>query len=166
LFGLAKVSFDVVIAPLAHHAIVVSPFYANTSTAPIWTYDPSGNNPVVLPQQKFEGFGGELGYRYYFGDGGLRGVFVGPSFIIGAFTATAQNTSQTQFLQLGGAVDVGYQALVADCVSLGAGVGLQYTFADVTGGAASSIPNQQYPARVYANGGVFPRLLLSIGWAF
>jgi hypothetical protein len=55
---------------------------------------------------------------------------------------------------------VGYQALVADRVVVGAGVGAQYTLTD------KSIPNQQFPANVYANAGLRPRLLFSVGWAF
>jgi hypothetical protein len=159
IIALGKVSFDVVVAPLVHHAIVFSPFYATTTTAPLYTFDDAGN-ATQLPQQRFEGFGGELGYRYYFGEGGLRGFFLGPSFILGFFTATAQDTSQTQYVDYGFAVDVGYQALVANRVVVGAGVGAQYTLTD------KSIPNQQFPANVYANAGLRPRLLFSVGWAF
>jgi hypothetical protein len=157
--ALGKLSFDVVFAPFVHHAIVLSPFYAISTTAPIYTFDDAGN-PTQLPTQRFEGFGGELGYRYYFGDGGLRGFFAGPSFILGFFTATAQDTSQTQYIDYGVALDVGYQALIADRIVVGAGLGAQYTLTD------KSIPNQQFPANVYANAGLRPRLLFSVGWAF
>jgi hypothetical protein len=160
IFALGKVSFDVVIAPVDHHALVLSPYYVTTTTVPFFVYNDITGSPTALPQQTFEGFGGEIGYRYYFGLGGPRGFFVGGSFLIGAFTATAQNSTQTHYMSFGGAVDVGYQALVADRVVLGAGLGLQYTAMD------TSLPNQQFPANLYANSGLYPRLLLSVGWAF
>ncbi len=159
VLALGKASFDVIVAPLPHHAIILSPFYTSTSTAPVYTFDNAGNTTQV-PQQRFEGFGAELGYRYYFGQGGLRGVFLGPSFMLGSFTATAQDTTKTQFLDYGFAVDAGYQVLVADRVLVSGGLGAQYTLTDKT------IPNQQFPSTVYANTRLLPRLLLSIGWAF
>ncbi len=160
IFALGKVSFDVVIAPVDHHALVLSPYYVTTTTVPFFVYSDISGSPTALPQQTFEGFGGEIGYRYYFGLGGPRGFFLGASFLIGAFTATAQNTTQTHYMSFGGAVDAGYQVLVADRVVLGAGLGLQYTAMD------TSLPNQQFPAKLYANSGLYPRLLLSVGWAF
>ena len=90
----------------------------------------------------------------------MRGFFAGPSFIIGSFTATAQNGSETPYLMFGGALDVGYAILVADRVSISLGAGAQYTAPD------KSIPNQQFPASVYANSGLRPRLLLALGCAF
>ena len=156
---LGKVSFDVVIAPVSHHALVLSPFYVSTSTVPLYLNGPSGP-AIQVPQQTFTGWGGEIGYRYYFGLAGPRGFFLGPSFIVGAFTATAQNGAQTSYWNLGGAIDVGYQMLVADRVSLAAGVGLQYTFTD------KSLPNQQWPENIYANDRFNPRFLLSLGFAF
>jgi len=156
---LGKISANVVIAPVDHHSIVLSPFYASTTTIPIYIYD-NGGNPTQLPQQTFKGGGGELGYRYYFGRGGPRGFFVGPSLMFGAFTATAQNGADTQFFNLGVAADVGFQALVLDRISLSLGAGAQYNATTTT------IPNQQFPADVFANSGVRPRLLASVGCAF
>jgi hypothetical protein len=158
LFTISKVSFDVVVVPREHHALVISPFYAWASTAPIYVFDDAGN-PTQLPEQKFSGFGAELGYRYYLGRNGPRGLFVGPSLILGAFTATAQNGSQTSYVDIGGAVDVGYQLLLAERVSLSLGGGVQVA------GPDHSLPAQQFPARIYANFGVLPRLLISIGVA-
>jgi hypothetical protein len=159
LFTIGRLSFNGVIVPGDHHALILSPFYEWTNTAPIYVFDDQGN-PTQLPQQKFSGFGGEIGYRYYTGKAGPRGFFAGPSFIIGAMTATAQNGQQTTYQDLGLAVDVGYEMLVADTVALSLGVGIQYTTPD------KSIPSQQFPADIYANSGVWPRALGSIGWAF
>ena len=70
--GLGKLSVNIVLAPLEHHALILSPFYALTRTTPVTTYDDE-LNPTQLPVQTFRGYGTELGYRYYSGQGGLRG---------------------------------------------------------------------------------------------
>ncbi len=158
-FILGKVGGTIVIAPLDHHALVLSPFYVSTETAAIYIYDDAGN-PTQLPKQTFKGFRGELGYRYYFGKRGPRGFFLGPSAVLASLTATALDGSKTRFLDYGVAADIGYQALVADRVALSLGGGAEYTWNNKT------IPNQQYPSNLYANGGVHPRLLFSLGWAF
>jgi hypothetical protein len=156
---IGKVSLNVVITPVDHHALVLCPFYVSTSTWPIYTYSDQGTS-TQLPQQTFSGFGGEIGYRYYTGLGGPRGFFVGPSFIIAAMSAKAQDGSITDYLDFGGALDVGYELLVMDTVALSLGAGAQYTAPDKT------IPSQQFPADIYANGKLAPRALASIGWAF
>ncbi len=156
--GLGKLSANVVIAPLEHHAIIVSPFYVLTRTTPITIFDADAN-PTRLPIQTFSGYGTELGYRYYSGRGGLRGFFAGPSLIFGAFTATAENGSKTPYLDYGFAVDAGYEALVVDRVALSLGAGLQYTTPD------KHIPEQMLWAKVFANSVVLPRFLVSVGYA-
>ena len=158
LLTIGKASANVIITPADHHALVLSPFYAWTTTASIDIVDDS-NRHTRLPEQKFYGFGAELGYRYYCGSGGPRGLFVGPSLILGSFTAKAQDGTKTPYLDIGIAADVGYQVLVADRVALGLGGGIQY----VT--PSKSIPEQQFPAWVYANSRVSPRLLFAVGWA-
>jgi hypothetical protein len=156
---LSKLSADVVITPGNHHALVVSPFYAWPSTAPIQTTD-MNNVTTAIPQQTFTGFGAELGYRYYTARGGPRGFFLGPSVILSSMTATAGNGSTTSFYDYGIAADAGYGAVVADRVALTLGVGVQYSRTD------KSIPAQQFPAAVFANEGVFPRLLVAAGYSF
>lgn len=156
---IGKISANLIIVPIEHHGLVLNPFFASTSTVPIFVYDDAGN-ATQLPVQKFMGGGGELGYRYYFGRGGPRGLFIGPSFILGDYSATAQDGSSSSFLSFGGAADIGFQALVADRVSLSLGAGLQFN------ATSKTIPQQQFPADVYANTGFRPRLLASIGCAF
>lgn len=158
MFTIGRFGGNVVVAPLDHHAIILSPFYATATTEPIFVYDDNGNGTQV-PKQTFSGFGGELGYRYYTGLGGPRGFFLGPSFILGIFTASPMTGPGVHYLNLGGALDAGYQALIGDRVSLSLGGGLQFL------GQDKSFPNQQTPAKFYANSGVLPRLLLSIGVA-
>ena len=159
LITIGKLSANVIVAPIDHHALVLSPFYAWTTTVPIYAFDDSGN-ATQLPAQKLSGFGCEIGYRYYGSVGGPRGFFFGPSLIVASFEATASDGTKTPFADYGLAADAGYQALVADRVSLSLGAGVQYL------GTSKPIPEQQLPAQVYANGGVRPRLLMSMGWAF
>lgn len=163
LFVFQKLSVNVVIVPVDHHSLVLSPFYAWDTTQPIYVFSSQAStfgDATQLPKQKFSGFGGEIGYRYYTGVRGPRGFFVGPSFIFGAMSAKAQDGNVTDYLDLGIAVDVGYEAIVADSVVLSLGAGVQYTTPD------KSIPNQQYPADIYANSKVSPRVLASVGWVF
>jgi hypothetical protein len=161
---ISRLSANVVFVPGDHHALVVSPFYTWSKTVPYATGIDAAGNPLpytlnVLPQT-FTGFGAELGYRYYLDRGGPRGLFLGPSVLVGSMTATAGNGSQTPFLDFAIAADAGYEALVADTVAVSVGAGVQYGFAD------KSIPPQQLPASIYANNGFQPRLLLSLGYAF
>ena len=156
--GLGKLSVNIVLAPLEHHSLILSPFYALTRTTPVTVYDDHLNS-TELPVQTFRGYGTELGYRYYSGQGGLRGFFIGPSLIIASFTATAQNGSKTPYLDYGLAADIGYEALVVDRVSLSLGLGVQYTTTN------KSIPEQMLWAKVFANTAVLPRVLISVGYA-
>ena len=155
-----KWSANILVASSNHHALLFSPFYAYTHTQPIYVYD-DGGNPTQLPRQRFAGPGIELGYRYYTAQhNGPRGLFIGPAFLLGAFTATAMNNDTTSYAHLGFAVDVGYQSLIADTVSLTLGAGTQYST------PTKRIPKQQFPAWIYADGGFLPRVFLNIGVAF
>jgi hypothetical protein len=158
---LQRVSANVEIAPAEHHAIVLTPFYFYARTSRFQRPAPGQpDTNEFVEAQRFDGFGGEIGYRYYAGAGGARGPYVGVSVFAMFPTATAGDGSQTSFTDYGVAADVGYQALVASHWLVSAGGGVQYTF------VSRSIPNQQEPASVYANRGVLPRLDLSLGYAF
>jgi len=159
VFTISKLSFDLVITPVDHHALVISPFYAWPSTNPIYVFDDMGR-ATQLPQQGFSGGGAELGYRYYFGRGGPRGAFLGGSLLLSGFQVTAGNGQDSSFFDYGVAADVGYSILLLDRLSIAVGAGVQYTRTD------KSIPPQQFPARIWANDGVLPRVLVSIGTAF
>jgi hypothetical protein len=164
-----RFSLDAVIAPGDHHALVLTGFYTWASTAEFATSLDAQGRPLVdangnpytlsVPSQSFKGFGGELGYRYYAGRGGARGFFGGPSFLVESITATPYYGPQTSFMGYGVAGDVGYEALVADTIAVTVGAGLQYTF------TSKSIPPQQLPASIVANERLYPRLLLSFGYA-
>ena len=159
LVTIGKLSANAVLVPIDHHALVLNLFYASTSTAPVSIFDDSGQ-PTALAKQTFYGFGGELGYRYYSGKGGARGVFVGPSLLLASFTALAGSGAKTPYADYGLAVDAGYEALIADRVAVSLGGGLQYL------ATSKTLPDQQFPANIYANHGLRPRLLFSVGWAF
>jgi hypothetical protein len=164
-----RISLDAVLAPGDHHALVLTGFYTWPSTAEFATGLDAQGRPLTnangtpytlsVPSQSFKGFGGELGYRYYGGRGGARGFFGGPSFLVESITATAYYGSQTSFMGYGVAGDVGYEAIVGDTVALTIGAGLQYTL------TSKSIPPQQLPASIVANERLYPRLLLSFGYA-
>jgi hypothetical protein len=150
-----RISGTIELAPADHHALELSAYYFYPATAAFT--NPGGQE---VPSQRFAGFGGELGYRYYWKGGGLRGPFIGPSVIAAWGKATAGNGTETSFGDFGFAADVGYQALVAERCVVGLGAGVQYVV------ATRSIPDQQMPANVYANSGVQPRLLFALGYAF
>jgi hypothetical protein len=153
-----RISFNFEIAPAEHHALVLAPYYFNTRTPSFATV--SGEAPVVHASQRFEGVGGEIGYRYYAGRGGLRGFFAGPSFLLAGVRATDGAGGHTSLVTFGGAVDVGWQALVADDWLIGLGGGAAFVV------ASKSVPEQQAPAVYYANSGVHPRALAAVGYAF
>jgi hypothetical protein len=159
-----RLSLNVVVVPGDHHALILSPFYTWAKTVPYATsIDANGNTlPYTLNvlAQTFHGFGGELGYRYYFEKGGPRGFFLGPSLVLAGITAKAGNGSETPFVDFGVAADAGYEALIADTIAVSVGAGAQYVV------TSKSIPEQQLPASIYANNAVRPRLLASIGFSF
>jgi hypothetical protein len=132
----------------SHHVIAGTLYWANTVTN-----EDSFKN-------RFRGVGGELGYRYYTGHDGPRGIFIGPSLLLAALEAVPARGATTSFENYGVALDVGYQALVADRWVVGLGGGLQYNRPSTT------FPQQELPASIYANPGVRPRLLLALGVAF
>jgi len=161
----SRLMIPIAIVPGDHHALVLSPYYTWAKTIPYATQIDAEGNPLPASEtlnvlsQSFHGFGLEVGYRYYFDKGGPRGFFAGPSLILSAITAKAGNGSETSFADLGGAVDIGYEALVANTIAITLGGGVQYT------APTKSIPTQQWPASIYANDGVRPRVLVSLGYA-
>jgi hypothetical protein len=157
-FALHRWGGNIIVAPLEHHAIILNPFHTYARTYPINLYDDNGNT-ILLPAQSFNGWGAELGYRYYTGRGGLRGLFLGPSLFADWMTVEAQDGSKTKYVYYGLAADVGYQALITDSISISFGGGLQY------GRPSKDIPRQGFQAKYYANPIVLPRLLISLGWA-
>jgi hypothetical protein len=141
------------VVPLRHHALILSPYYFTTRTG-------------IEPQNSFRGVGGEIGYRYYTGSAGPRGIFLGPSLLVGAYTAQGSATQPNApdppsigFYNLGLAIDVGYQAVI-DNFLIGIGAGAQTMYVTKT------FPDQEWPSSVHTNSRIYPRMLLSFGYAF
>ena len=106
----AELSAEVMVSDSGdHHAINGSFYYGSTTT----NSDSYGN--------VFRGFGGEIGYRYYWGTGGPRGLYLAPSFLIASYSAVPAHGAQVPYANLGGALDLGYQALLADRWVVGLG---------------------------------------------
>jgi hypothetical protein len=139
--------------PLTHHAVVLNPHVDHTS------YSISAGGASI--DQSLTGFGGELGYRFYTGSRGANGFYVGPSFLITSYTASSGPAS-TSFSNIGAALDVGGQFILGPGIVIGGGFGLQYTSVS-TGADTNGLP---LAAAVMGGGGVRPRFLLSVGYAF
>lgn len=132
----------------SHHALELTLFHIALQTGS------DSNN-------QFTGWGQELGYRYYSGEDGPRGFFIGPSLLLGHYTATPLvGGDQIRYSVPGVALDLGYQALVLDKIVIGLGVGAQYTRPSAT------LPTQEIPSSTYANAGVRPRVLFALGFSF
>ncbi len=155
-FAIGRYTLDLEYLPAPHHAVHLTPvgYYAIPGTS-----------------ETFQGFGAEVGYRWYSGQDGPEGLFVGGSFLIGGYeyVHTTPNPSaldvpdDTQFVSLGGAVDAGFQWVVLGNFAFGAGVGAQYT-------ADTSQPHFAYVQHARTDllygAGLRPRILLSVGTAF
>ena len=154
-----RISGNLEIAPVDHHVLTLNGYYFNTRTAAFTSLGDDGVLVTTLAQ-RFDGGGGEIGYRYYTGRGGPRGFFAGPSFTLASVRATDSAGTTTSLFNYGVALDAGWQALVADDWVISLGGGAMYTF------TSKSLPDQQAPAAYYANGGLHPRALAAVGYAF
>jgi hypothetical protein len=155
-FIIGRYSIDLEFLPAPHHALHATPYYE-----------------YALPgtDDQLTGFGGELGYRYYTGEHGPHGFFAGVSFLLseleyihGNPTNVANNpANDTQYVQLGGALDAGYQIIVLGNLCVGAGAGLQYTVD--TFDPQFEFSSHPWHDLVYG-WGLRPRALLQVGAAF
>jgi hypothetical protein len=156
---IGRYSLQVEWVPATHHALVLNPHFDHVS-ADIG----SGNLSYT---EAFTGFGTEVGYRFYTGKRGMEGFFIGPSLLLGTYSTSvtavagsATGAASTSFTSIGGAVDLGGQAVIGPGVVLGAGFGLQYSSVD------KSFADLPLTASILAGGGWRPRFLLSVGYAF
>jgi hypothetical protein len=149
------------LVPMPHHALVLAGYYM----PPFGQSDPlHGTDSQGIPvtyETTFSGFGGEVGYRYYFGTFGPHGLFIGPSLLLGSYRASLQRTNHTVgFANLGGALDLGYQAIISHVV-LALGAGVQYVTTSGT-----QLGGYGFPIGAQTSGGCAePRVLASIGYA-
>ncbi len=139
---------NVEVVPTSHHGIILSPFYVSTT----------GTERTNFPH--FTGWGGEIGYRYYFGVNGPRGVFINPSLLLGKYTGTPGVGDSVSYDNLGGALDAGFQSILWDRLVVALGIGVQATW------ASHSFPMQDLPVSIYANSGIRGRFFTAVGVAF
>jgi hypothetical protein len=157
--GRFSMTLEYMLAP--HHAIEISPY--------VFFAVPSANTEV-------DAYGGEIGYRYYTGKHGPEGWFLGGSFAFGTFdyqhnAPTVNRASDgllldesvnTQYDSIGGAIDAGYQLLLQEHVVVGLGAGVEYRYLTLD-------PNFQpydHGSQWFVYGpGFRPRLLFSMGGA-
>ncbi len=154
--AIGRFSADLEYLPDVHHALHVSPhaYYALPGT-----------------DDEIDGFGLEAGYRYYTGEHGPHGLFAGASFLFGqyrywhpsSFGPAIDPPDDTRYYAYGGAIDVGWQAIVLGNFAVGVGAGVQYT-------AFSDQPHFEYARHpwhdLFYGSGLRPRALLSVGAAF
>lgn len=143
-----------------HHAVALTPHFTH---APV-TLTIDGEK---IDGGSLSGFGGELGYRFYTGSAGANGFYIGPSFIFSAFSQSAASgasttTSSDSFTAIGGAIDLGGQAIIGPGIVIGGGFGLQYT----SNSQSIATENLNLASAIIAGGGVRPRFLFSLGYAF
>lgn len=164
LIGRYGISFEY--QPVIHHTLIFSPHYDTLSGDPGQEGSCNGRCTDTL-----SGAGAEVGYRFYTGNRGFNGFFIGPSVIVSRHMSRFSNPdsapqwreSSVVFNEMGGAVDVGGQWQLGHFV-IGAGVGVQLTAL-----------SEQFPStgrgidvltELNAGGGLLPRLLLNVGYTF
>ena len=158
--GRYSISGEYIVAK--HHAITLNPFYTH---APV-TLTINGKE---LDGGALNGFGGELGYRFYTGSKGPNGFFVGPSVLFASFSQSAPagadaagSKGSQSFTAMGGAIDIGGQGVIGPGIVIGGGFGLQYT----KNSEALNTDNLNLASAIIAGGGVRPRFLFALGYAF
>ena len=152
---IGRYGVDVAYLPALHHGIVVNPFYSHVSV------DGTNSSGVTTSAWSLSGFGGEVGYRFYTGDRGANGFFVGPSFIFASYKQSVTGGDSLSFSNMGAALDIGGQAIIGGGFTIGGGFGLQYTKTSVDLGSID-----KFAANALAGGGLRPRALFTLGYSF
>lgn len=143
--GRVSANVEVLLAP--HHSLIVSPNVLAFPEGRGGRYNVF-NEGLGLATNSSTGFGGELGYHYWWRwRRTLSGPFIGPSFLAGSVTNAAVGPTNTAQAYWGLALDAGGQAVLPGGFTLGGGLGIG--FVDMRGATAA-----------------FPRVLLQIGWSF
>jgi hypothetical protein len=153
---IGRFSADLEYLPDAHHALHLSPhtYYAFPGK-----------------DDELDGFGAEVGYRFYTGAHGPHGLFMGASFLFGQYHYVHVSTygppldppDDTHYYSFGGALDVGWQSIVLGNFAVGAGAGVQYT--SFTTQPTFEYVHHPWHDFVYGSG-LRPRVLLALGAAF
>jgi hypothetical protein len=142
LWGRLSANVELLVIP--HHALVLSP----NVLLPNVTRGGTLAAAFGFAQKTSSGFGGELGYHYWWNARrSLRGPFFGPSLLLGSTTDATAGSGVGVQTYWGGALDLGEQEVLPGGFTAAAGIGVGIVrSADQTA--------------------VFPRLLLQIGWSF
>jgi hypothetical protein len=144
---LGRLSGNLEWALAPHHALVVSP---NVIVAQV---SRGGRNSLVSQAYGFvtpgsSSVGLELGYHYWWHRRpALRGVFFGPSLLLGSTTEASTGDPSHAQTYAGAAFDVGAQEVIAGGFTIGGGAGLGFV-------------------RMADSTVLFPRFLLQLGWSF
>ncbi len=154
--AIGRYSLDLEYLPAAHHAAHLTAI---------------GYYALPGPTDTFQGFGAEVGYRWYASSHGPEGFFIGGSFLVGGYeyAHTTPNLSavdtpySTQFVSLGGAVDAGFQWVVLGDFAFGLGAGAGYTVDTAPPKFGPVHPAWQ---KLVYGPGASPRVLMSVGAAF
>jgi hypothetical protein len=153
-FAIGRYSINVEYMLARHHALILTPFYDSTGVTV------NGADIATL-----NGFGAELGYRFYTGSKGMNGFYVGPSVLFASWSESSKLVgfqASDSFTAIGGALDIGGQAVIGPGVIVGGGFGLQYTKNSVD----INTDSLNIASAAIAGGGVRPRFLLSVGYGF
>ncbi len=119
----ARISFEGQFVPWMHHGFRLNPFCAFVDQS----------LPFIsgAADERFQlSCGTEVGYRYYTGERGANGFFVGPSLLFAHTHVNAGNDASKQpvgardFYYAGGALDVGVQGMTERGFTVGGGAGV------------------------------------------
>jgi hypothetical protein len=155
--AIGRYSIQAEYLPAVHHAITLNPVYTH---APV-TVTVDGEE---IDAGSLNGFGGELGYKFYTGRKGPNGFFVGPSFLFASYSSSQTGTADRSFTSLGFAVDIGGQGVIGPGFTIGGGFGLQWTKNSEE--ATRDVSSLNLASEVIAGAGLRPRFLFTIGYAF
>jgi len=161
---IGRYGFNFEYQPVLHHGIIVSPHYDYLSGNP----GQEGGSCNGRCAETLSGAGTEFGYRFYSGNRGFNGIFVGPSLIIARhksrFTYSPWNDQTVVvFNEIGAALDIGGQWQLGHFV-IGGGIGVQFSALDHEIGSTGR--GIDILIQYNAGGSLLPRLLFNLGYAF
>lgn len=144
-----RYSFDLIYLPARHHGIVFNPYgqFVSAEAGSVKT--------------EYSNYGAELGYRFFTGERGANGFFIGPFATYTAYntkTTSGGTSAEASFRAYGVGADLGGMHVFDFGLTIGGGFGLMWLRGSGGDGAATS-------STVKVEG-VLPRFLFSIGYSF
>ncbi|MFO0739187.1 MAG: hypothetical protein U0270_25035 [Labilithrix sp.] len=153
LIGRYSIQGEIMLVP--HLAVTINPVFTYSTVT-------VGSGQSETEIGSLMGFGGELGGRFYSGKRGPEGFFVGPSFLFSSNRGKGWGGVEQSFLAYGAALDIGGQVLFDSGFTFSGGFGIQYTKTS----EEISADNFNLASAIVAGGGIRPRFLVSLGYAF